>query len=964
VVAGSESQRARGPGVAWPAPGAWYAVVRGEPLAVAARLLHAAHADPLAAGGPRVLVPDVQTAETLRAWSRALAARPAIRSDRVVAASLFADLVLTPERSQPPAGDLVLSELARAVDHAIRQTPDAFPRLAAFAPGAGLPTALGRLFADLRKAGLDSRDPGAIATLERLDPPGLGQELLRALGMFEGRLDALGWWDLPARQRAAASAIDRLPPGPWLVAGFGHLDGALLDVLAAIARSEPVLHLLAGAPDAPERDSAAPDRRSVAFAGAAPWRAFADLAPHVDPPVTGALSEISRLPDPASVAARAIDLVLEDPGTVLLAADPDRWRAPLHEAARRRGLFLAGSRGPAAPAPVLRLLTGLVDAFATDLTAARAVDLIHLGAISGLPSFPTDPAASDRADLTLRRAGVSRGRDAVLAALGPLAPALARPLARLAAAPDAATQLRVLAAIIADADLHRLAGRGPAIAARADADQLAQLRALLEDLAARLPLLWPSAEPQHTPELLAARLHAAVAASIPSRQHAIPGSAQSPSPAVHLLPLDAPLPPFARRAVLLAIAESDLAPRGAATHLIPDRIRATPAVANQAHWPWHSDTVTLRRRRLEALLAGHLLPSVIALEPERGLRGAEHVRWAGLPEPTSRGPLVARSPRLRPPEVPPGAISQPLLERVGLLGQGGLAATRVDALRDCPRRFYFDNVLRISDRDPLTFDIDPRQRGTWLHAVLRRLFLDHPRWFADAPDPAAVRALLDATFDPLRAALTAGAGAAFMRLQSERYLDAVAQALSAHAAVLAQSPRLRPAGFELSVRATWHDPAGRPLVLRGTLDRLDLVMGPDQRAEGFVVVDYKTGAVSEYGAAAQPDARRAQLFLYAWLAQQSLGIPCRGVFAVPVLEAQTPRGALLESAQPLAGWAAVAHRSETLDQASFDATVDWALDLARAAADTLASGRFPAEPARADLCARCPHSLYCPRERR
>jgi RecB family exonuclease len=951
-------------GFAWPPRGAWFAVVRGEPLAAAARILTLAHRDPLAPGGARLLVPDLRAAESVRAWSRALASTAAVRSDRVVAASLFADLVLTPDESRPPAGELVLDELARAIDHAIRQSPDTFPRLAAFAPGAGLPTALGRLFADLRHAGLESRDAGAVATLERVDPPGLGQELLRAMGMFEGRLDALGWWDLPARQRAAARHVDRLAPGPWLVAGFGHVSGPLLEILAALAATQPVLWLLPTSDEAPDRQSAAPDRRSVAFAGAAPWHGFDAFAASADPPANGALSGIERLPDPASVAQRAVALALEDDATVLLATDPDRWLVPLSEATRRAGAHLAGDRGAATPAPVMRLITGLVDAFAGELSAARAVDLLDLGARSGLPGYPADPFAGDRADLALRRAGAVRGQPAVLAALGPAARPLRRAFDRLSEAPEAAAQLRVVAALIADADLHRLAGLGPAISARADADQLAQLRALLEDLAARLPLLWPGAEPQSSPELLAARVRAAVRASLPGRQLAIAPSSQSPPRSVHLQALDAPLPAWARRAVLLGLAESDLVPRGAATHLIPDRVRASPAVSTQAHWPWHADTVTLRRRRLESLLAGQLVSAIVSLEPERDLRGAEHVRWAGLPEPTVHIPATPRSPRLSPPEVPPDAVTEPLLERVGLVGPRGLAATRVDAYRDCPRRFYYDNVLRLTDREPLTFDIDPRQRGTWLHAVLRQLFIDHPGWWAASPEPAAVRTLLEATFDPARAALTAGAGAAFLALQAERYLDAVAHALSAHAAVLARSAGVVPAGFELAVRATWDGDGGPPLLLRGTLDRLDLVMDSSGLAQGFVVIDYKTGAVADYGAAAQPDARRAQLFLYAWLARETLGVPCRGVFAVPVLEAAKPRGALLASDHGLAGWAEVTHRNEALDADAFDATVQWALHTARAAAAAIAAGHFPAEPARGDLCARCPHSLYCPRERR
>ncbi|MCB9729239.1 MAG: PD-(D/E)XK nuclease family protein [Deltaproteobacteria bacterium] len=955
----------RPPGaIAWPHAGAWYAVVRGEPLAVAARMLAIEHAGaPLSPGGACALVPDVRTAASLRAWTRALGGVAAARADRVVAAGLLAERLLEPEELAPPAGELVLDELSRAVDFAIRANPEAFPRLCAFAPGAGLPTALGRLFGDLRAAGLESRDAGAVATLERLDPPGLGQELLQAMGMFEGRLDALGWWDLPARQRAAARRVDRAPPGPWLVVGFGHIPGALLELIDRLAAARPVLFLLAAGEETPHRDAQAPDRRSVAFAGAAPWRDFAALASRVDPPEAGRVTQVLRLPDPASVAARAVELAEAHGATALLAVDPERWRVPLDEAARRRGHTLTGDHGPASPAPVLRLIAGLVEACAGELSAAQAVDLLDLGARTGLPGYPADPLAGDRADARLRRAGVTRGRDAVLGALGPLGRPLARALERLDAAPDAATQLRVVAGLIADADLHRLAGLGPAIAARADADQLAQLRALLEDLASRLPLLWPQSSPRATPELLLARVRAAIASSLPSREQLVPPEGPQAGPPVHLQALDAPLPPWARQAILLGVAEGDLVPRGAASHLIPDRVRASGPVATEAHWPWHADTVTMRRRRLEALLAGRLVRELVSLEPERDLRGAEHVRWAALPVATAEPAAVRRSARLWPPEVPAEAPPAPLLARVGLGAPAGLAATRVDAYRDCPRRFYYEHLLGTADREALGYDIDPRQRGTWLHGVLRRLFFEEPRWWADAPEPAEVRALLARRVDPAQAALTAGASDAFVALQAERYLDGVAEALSAHGAVLAACADQRPAGFELAVRARWDGAGGAPLVLRGTLDRLDLVMGPGGRAEAFMVIDYKTGAVADYGAAATPDSRRVQLFLYAWVAREVLGIPCRGVYAVPVLEAGRPRGAVVPG-QGSGAWESVGHPREILDADALEQLMVWALETAREAARGMSAGAFPAVPARGDLCARCPHSLYCPRERR
>ncbi|MGM0575625.1 MAG: PD-(D/E)XK nuclease family protein [Myxococcota bacterium] len=944
----------------WPEPGQWYAEVAGEPAEAAARLVAEAEAgSPLAGDGPRVLAPDGRTAEVVRAWLRHLAGRGAVRSDRVLTATMLPDRVLEPEEDRPPAGDAVVSEIARAVDHAVRAHPDSFPTLSAFASGAGLPTALARLFGDVRRAGLHSRDPGAVASLERLEPEALGRELLQAMGMFEGALERAGWWDGPARLRAAAAAVDRLGPGPWIVCGFGHVPMALLDLLGAVAGRNPVLWLVPVGGEDPDREGLWPDRRSLAWAGAARWRGWTPPGPEPDAPPP---PRCVRLAGPAEVAYTAVNRALEAPGTVLLAAEPRVWLPLLEEACARRGARLVGERGPATVASPTRWISGLVDAWAHDLTAARAADLLEIGARLGLRGW--EPGGADRADATLRRLGITRGREAVLEALGRLGRPLDRAFRRLDGARDAAGALRAVSEILADAGVHGSAGRGPSVPAREAADQAGQLRALLEDLAGRLPHAWPE-EPAHTPELLAARFREALAASVPARRVGVPPGGATP--VVRLEALDAPLGPDVGRVILLGVAEGDLVPRGGSTHLIPDRIRAAGPVATMAHWPWHADGVTARRRRLEALLSGRLGPAVECLEPTRDVRGREHVPWSGLPEAEESAPPLDRSPRLAPPPVPEGAgVRIPdLARRVGLRGGRGLAATTVDTWRACPRRFYFERILRAEDREPVSFDLDARQRGTWLHDLLRDLFVRYPGWWRDEPTPAAVRELFDDLRDRDGESLVAGASRQFLDLQATRYLDAASGAMAEHAEALGGTPGVVPVGFEVSMRSTHEREGGDPVVLRGTLDRLDLVRGADGRAEGFVVLDYKTGAVSGYAVGRRGPERKVQLLLYAWMAERTLGLPCLATLAVPVLSGGSPRGVILADPDmpPVPGWEVAGTRTDRVERADFEAAMEEALDAALDVADAVRVGRFPAEPTSPRLCQRCPHSLYCPRER-
>ena len=205
----------------WPGKGQWFVEVDGDPLEIAGICLaEADDADPLALAGPMALVADGDAARAVHGHRMVHGGRDAVVGDRVVTFGGLARALLGTDMPGDVVGDLELREIARAVDGAIRGS-DQFPLLGSVPAGGSLPRALFRMFRDLRQAGLASRDAGTVASLTALQPEGLGQELVVAMGMFEGTLERLGWPDGMAAQVQAAQRTDRWGDRPLLVVTDG-----------------------------------------------------------------------------------------------------------------------------------------------------------------------------------------------------------------------------------------------------------------------------------------------------------------------------------------------------------------------------------------------------------------------------------------------------------------------------------------------------------------------------------------------------------------------------------------------------------------------------------------------------------------------------------------------------------------------------------------------------------------------
>ncbi len=168
----------------------------------------------------------------------------------------------------------------------------------------------------------------------------------------------------------------------------------------------------------------------------------------------------------------------------------------------------------------------------------------------------------------------------------------------------------------------------------------------------------------------------------------------------------------------------------------------------------------------------------------------------------------------------PSAMPAPV---VGDALPSEMSATLVQALRDCPYRFFARAVLRLAEDDELDAALAKRDFGNWLHAVLHRFHSE--RDFTVPPLPQLLAA---ADFITRELGLDAAELLPF-RASFEHIVPAYLAWLAAREAQ----------GWFWSDGESDHrvsPPALHGLTLRGRIDRLD--HGPDGQRQ---LIDYKTG---------------------------------------------------------------------------------------------------------------------------
>ena len=183
-----------------------------------------------------------------------------------------------------------------------------------------------------------------------------------------------------------------------------------------------------------------------------------------------------------------------------------------------------------------------------------------------------------------------------------------------------------------------------------------------------------------------------------------------------------------------------------------------------------------------------------------------------------------------------------------------LSSTAYSDLRHCPYRFFALRQLGLQEADELGTDVDKRDFGNWLHAVLQHF---HEALLAEPSDDSGTRARrMDAAAQAVTRAQGLGEGD-FLPFAAgwPRVRDGYLRWLAQHESDGAQFQ-------QAELKAT--QALGHHLQLVGTLDRVDAVTAPGTPATALVI-DYKTESDTQTAKRIQIGTEDTQLAFYAAL---------------------------------------------------------------------------------------------------
>ncbi|MDE2629275.1 MAG: PD-(D/E)XK nuclease family protein [Burkholderiales bacterium] len=260
--------------------------------------------------------------------------------------------------------------------------------------------------------------------------------------------------------------------------------------------------------------------------------------------------------------------------------------------------------------------------------------------------------------------------------------------------------------------------------------------------------------------------------------------------------------------------------------------------------------VTLMRRRLDGTDPLADSPLVERLRLALAARGLALATWH---DPRITLQLAATPIRRSAPSAP------------GLLPER-LSASACEALRACPYRFFALNMLRLREDDELEREIEKRDYGTWLHAVLFEFHRDRQvpasseaevaRLLALAAASREAQGIGDADFLPYAASFASFA---------PRYIAWLHERD-------AQGARWLRGEDDVSARPPMLDGTE----LRGIIDRIDEVRTGAGAA--IELIDYKTGSAAGLNEKVRQPLEDTQLAFYAALMRTRTELPLRAVY--------------------------------------------------------------------------------------
>jgi len=193
------------------------------------------------------------------------------------------------------------------------------------------------------------------------------------------------------------------------------------------------------------------------------------------------------------------------------------------------------------------------------------------------------------------------------------------------------------------------------------------------------------------------------------------------------------------------------------------------------------------------------------------------------------------------------------LPRLSRLPFERLSASACEALRVCPYRFFALRVLGLRTADELDDDVEKRDFGSWLHAVLQRFHAGRAAPLAVEGEEARLRECGQAVTDAMQ--LDAAAFLPFAA-SFERFVPRYVQWLHRRDADGAQ-------WLESERELSASPPEWGGVQMHGVLDRVDSVPGDDGPV--IQLIDYKTGSAEELRKKVNQPLEDTQLAFYAAL---------------------------------------------------------------------------------------------------
>jgi ATP-dependent helicase/nuclease subunit B len=274
-----------------------------------------------------------------------------------------------------------------------------------------------------------------------------------------------------------------------------------------------------------------------------------------------------------------------------------------------------------------------------------------------------------------------------------------------------------------------------------------------------------------------------------------------------------------------------------------------------------------QRREAESLAFSHAVSVVPVSLFYRRSEGAEplalspvaerlalRLRRAGLDFTPWRDPREALA-------VMPAPIGMPA-PSAALLLPASLSASACEALRACPYRFHALHLLRLREADELDAEIEKRDYGTWLHAVL--MSFHEQRAAPASADVECAQLMAVAQQQKLQLGLN---DVDFLPFEA-----GFAELAPRYIAWLHQRDEQGASWWQGEQDRRAAPPEWRGIGLHGRIDRMDHVRG------GIELIDYKTGSPGVLREKVKHPLEDTQLAFYVALMQPEATVPLQATY--------------------------------------------------------------------------------------